>query len=152
MKLPALAWLCAFGSHTLSGYRPIEQQLVWHAALVRNVCLFSKWSEAQHHLKDNENVPAACWTTWKKTTRFTSKWARCLLITHLHDYELHSTNRGRKLCHRRSPTQSSFAFMQRQTIQAVLRGENPLLFRPKLKPECQPRWTRIKDLTEATPG
>lgn len=33
-----------FGSDNTSGYRPIEQQLVWQVALVRNVCLFSKWS------------------------------------------------------------------------------------------------------------
>lgn len=35
-----------FGSDNMSGYRPIEQQLVWQVALVRNVCLFSKWSSS----------------------------------------------------------------------------------------------------------
>lgn len=35
-----------FGSDSMSGYRPIEQQLVWQLAPVRNVCLFSKWSSS----------------------------------------------------------------------------------------------------------
>lgn len=35
-----------FGSDNTSGYRPIDQQLVWQVALVRNVCLFGKWSSS----------------------------------------------------------------------------------------------------------
>lgn len=35
-----------FGSDNISGCRPIDQQLVWHVAPGRNVCLFSKWSSS----------------------------------------------------------------------------------------------------------
>lgn len=53
---------CFFGSDHISGYRPIEQQLVWQVAQVRNVCacVVNRTAAHERPVDDQCGLQRAC--------------------------------------------------------------------------------------------